>query len=131
MLHSRAVSIQRFQPSPIRRSFNTTDAQFKKQGVDPVLLLPSNVNYPNAAAYLAARGFNALVGQPLGITARVFDFGPRTQRDVTTLQRLSIGARGELFGQSWELAYSDNTYELLRHDGCAAWCEGLGPTLFA
>ncbi len=113
VLYTRSVQIQRFQPSPIRRSFNTTDAEFVKQGVDPVLLLfPSNPNYKQAADFLTAQGQAAIVGQPLAITARVFDFGPRTQRDVTEQSRLVLGARGEVAGQSYELAYSDNTYEL-------------------
>ena len=112
-LYSKNIQTQRFQPSPIRRSFNITDAQFQAQGVDPVLLIkPSNPNYKIAADYLTATGFGSIVGQPLAITARVFDFGPRTQRDVTEQSRLVVGARGEVAGQSFELAYSSNKYEL-------------------
>lgn len=113
VLHSKNIVIQTFQPSPIRRSFNTTDAQFQAQGVDPVLLIkPSNPNYKIAADFLTAAGFGSIVGQPLAITARVFDFGPRTQRDVTEQSRLVFGARGDIAGQSYELAYSTNKYEL-------------------
>jgi iron complex outermembrane recepter protein len=112
-MYSKNTQVQRFQPSPARRSFFTTDAQFKIQGVDPVLLIkPSNPNYKTAADFLTATGFGSIVGQPLAITARVFDFGPRTQRDVTEQSRLVFGARGELAGQSYELAYSSNKYEL-------------------
>ena len=110
---SKSTVTQRFQPSPIRRSFNTTDAQFKAQGVDPVLLIyPTNPNYVTAANYLKAQGFGALVGQPLAITARVFDFGPRTQTDITELKRLVVGARGEIAGQSYEVGLADSKYQL-------------------
>jgi iron complex outermembrane receptor protein len=112
-LYSKNKVIQRFQPSPLRRDFMTTDAEFQNQGVDPVLLIyPSNPNYKIAADYLTARGNTALVGQPLAVTARVFDFGPRTQDDTTVQTRLTFGARGDLGGHSWEAAYSDNKYEL-------------------
>ena len=112
-LYSKNKVIQRFQPSPLRRDFMITDAEFQKQGVDPALLIyPSNPNYKIAADYLTARGNTALVGQPLAVTARVFDFGPRTQEDTTTQTRLTLGARGDLAGHSWEVAYSDNKYEL-------------------
>jgi iron complex outermembrane receptor protein len=113
VIHTRSTITQRFQPSPVRRGFLVTDDEFAKQGVDPVLLIkPSNPNYAIAANFLKAQGFGALVGQPLAITARVFDFGPRTQEDVTVQKRLVFGARGEVFGQSYEVAYSDNKYEL-------------------
>ena len=113
VLYTKSTSTQRFQPSPVRRSFLVTDAQFNAQRVDPVLLIyPTNPNYKIAADYLNANGFGALVGQPLAVTARVFDFGPRTQRDVTQQSRYVLGGRGEIAGQSWEVAYSSNKYEL-------------------
>ncbi|MEJ6003632.1 TonB-dependent receptor domain-containing protein [Paucibacter soli] len=113
VLFSRNEQTQRFQPSPVRRSFLTSDAEFKKQGVDPaLLLLPSNPNYQIAANYLNANGFGALVGQPLAITARVFDFGPRTSKDITEQSRFVVGGRGEVMGQNYEVAYSDSKYEL-------------------
>ena len=112
-LYTKSTQIQRFQPSPIRRSFNVTDGEFQTRGVDPALLiLPSNPNYRIAADYLTARGFGALVGQPLAITARVFDFGPRTQNDVNEQSRVVLGARGDVAGQVFEVAFSDNKYEL-------------------
>lgn len=114
VLWSKSQVIQRFQPSPLRRDFMTpSDAQFGLQGVDPVLLIsPSNPNYQFAADYLTAQGFGALVGQPLAVTARVFDFGPRTQDDTTTQSRLLVGARGRLLGQDWELAAMRNESKL-------------------
>ena len=113
LLYSKNDTTQRIQQSPVRRSFLLTDDQFQKQGIDPALLiLPSNPNYKIAADYLKAQGFGALVGQPLAITARVFDFGPRTAKDVTTQRRLVFGARGDVAGQAYEVAYADNKYEL-------------------
>ena len=112
-VYSENKQTQRFQPSPVRRSFLTTDAKFSQQGVPPALLIfPTNPNYKTAADYLTANGFGALVGQPLAITSRVFDFGPRTSKDVTTLTRWVLGARGEFMNQNYELAYSDSKYEL-------------------
>lgn len=113
VLFTRNEQTQAFQPSPVRRSFLVTDGQFQTQGVDPALLIfPSNPNYKTAADYLTAKGFGAIVGQPLAITARVFDFGPRTSKDTTEQSRWVFGARGEIAGQSYEVAYSDNKYEL-------------------
>ena len=113
VLFTRNEQTQAFQPSPVRRSFLTSDGQFDAQGVDPALLIfPTNPNYKIAADYLTAKGFGSLVGQPLAITARVFDFGPRTGRDITEQTRWVLGSRGEIAGQSYEVAFSDGKYEL-------------------
>ncbi|NDE05424.1 MAG: TonB-dependent receptor, partial [Flavobacteriia bacterium] len=59
----------RYQPSPVRNSFLTTDSLFALQKVDPALLInPSNPNYKIAADYLTKQGFSSLVGQSLAIT---------------------------------------------------------------
>jgi iron complex outermembrane recepter protein len=107
-LYSKSTVTQIFQPSPVRRSFLTpADALFQKQGVDPALLIfPSNPNYKTAADYLNANGYGSLVGQPLAITSRVFDFGPRTSVDVYNFNRLVAGARGTVVGQDFELSYT-------------------------
>ena len=110
-LYSRSVVTQIIQPSPVRYDFLTpSDSKFQELGVDPALLIyPSNPNYKIAADYLNARGFGSLVGQPLAITSRVFDFGPRMQRDVATQSRIVAGARGTvLANHDWEAAYSFN-----------------------
>lgn len=114
VLWSRSQVIQRFQPSPLRRDFMTpSDAQFGAQGVDPVLLIfPDNPNYDFAARYLRANGFGSLVGQPLAVTARVFDFGPRTQDDTTTQSRVLGGLRASWLGQDWEAALMRNESKL-------------------
>jgi iron complex outermembrane recepter protein len=109
VLFSKSTVTQKFQPSPIRRSFLLTDGQFALQGVDPALLIsPSNPNYQIAADYLNANGFGALVGQPLAITARVFDFGLRTSEDENEQTRLVVGSRGTLFGLDYEVAVAHN-----------------------
>ena len=113
VLFTRNEQTQAFQPSPVRRQFLTSDGQFKTQGVDPALLIfPTNPNYKIAADYLTAQGFGTLVGQPLAITSRVFDFGPRTSNDITEQTRWVLGARGEIVGQSYEVAFSDGKYDL-------------------
>jgi len=119
---------QAIQPSPLRRSFMTTDTLFNDLGVDPVLLIrPSNPNYAIAASYLQAQAdaataagdtatadaYNALLGQPLAVTARVFDFGPRTVKDKSTQQRFTLGARGTLIGShDYDVYIAHNQSEL-------------------
>jgi iron complex outermembrane receptor protein len=118
-LWSQNVLTNKIQPSPLRRSFLISDDQFFKQGVDPVLLLkPTNVNYPTAIAYLnslpASTGGPALaaMGVPLAFTARVFDFGLRTNEDTSTQSRFTVGARGNWMKQDWEIAYVYNRNHL-------------------
>jgi iron complex outermembrane recepter protein len=115
-LYSKSRVIQQFQPSPLRRSFMVSDAMFFSQGVEPALIIrPSNPNYAIADAYLRAMhaadpdaGFGALIGQPIAVTARVFDFGPRTQDDLSKQSRLTAGARGNFGAIDWELAVASN-----------------------
>jgi iron complex outermembrane recepter protein len=131
-LYSKSVVTQTIQPSPIRRSFLVTDEQFATSGVNPVLLIrPTNPNYSIAANYLAALAaqdpitldadgnpvhngpaYAALAGQPLAVTARVFDFGPRTQKDTSTQERLVAGIRGSVLNQDYEVALSTNRNKL-------------------
>jgi iron complex outermembrane recepter protein len=119
-LYSRSEVTQQFQPSPLRRSFMVTDAQFALQGVEPALIIrPTNPNYAIATAYLNAmeaanpgQGFGALVGQPLAVTARVFDFGDRTSFDTSKQSRFIAGARGSFGSQDWEVAASHNENKL-------------------
>jgi iron complex outermembrane receptor protein len=112
-LYSKNIVTQRIQTSPVRRSFLTSDGLFQERGVDPALLIfPTNPNYQIAADYLNANGFGALVGQPLSITSRVQDFGPRTSEDTSEQTRLVAGVRGTLLGQDYEVAYSQNDSKL-------------------
>ncbi len=121
LLYSRTKVTQQFQPSPMRRSFSVTDSAFALQGVDPVLLIrPTNPVYNSILVpYLNAQhtrdttqGFDQLIGQPLAVTARVFDFGPRTQVDIATQSRVSGGLRGTFAKQDWEIAASRNESKL-------------------
>ena len=115
-LYSKSTVEQNFQPSPLRRSFMVTDALFAQQGVEPALILrPTNPNYSIASQYLAAmeaanpgRGYGALIGQPLAVTARVFDFGLRQQDDVSKQSRFTGGLRGNFMKQDWEVAVTQN-----------------------
>jgi len=120
ILYSKSTVVQQFQPSPVRRSFLTSDDLFKQLGVDPVLLLrPTNPNYEIARQYLAAmeaahpgNGFGALIGQPLAVTARVFDFGDRKSEDESTQTRIVGGVKGTWQEKDYEFAYSHNQSKL-------------------
>ena len=107
-LFSRSTVTTTYQPSPMRTSFMETGAEaFAAKGVDPVLLLRStNPAYAQAASYLQSQGLGALVGQDLGITSRVWDFGPRVDENVTTQTRLLGGVRGDWMEQSYNVAAS-------------------------
>lgn len=119
-LYSKSVVTQEYQPSPVRRSFLQSDQLFADTGVDPVLLIrPNNPNYQIAANYLAAmeaanpdKGYGALIGQPLAVTARVFDFGNRSNEDTATQSRLVAGLRGNAANQDYEVALSTNESKL-------------------
>lgn len=109
LLFSRSVVTTTIQPSPLRRSFLVTDNLFYTTGVDPVVLIrPNNPNYQIAANYLNAQGFGSIVGQPLAVTARVFDFGQRSQKAEADQSRLTAGLRGSLLAQDYEVALSHN-----------------------
>ncbi|HRH87620.1 MAG TPA: TonB-dependent receptor [Rubrivivax sp.] len=111
-LYSRSVVTTTYQPSPMRTSFMETGAAaFAAAGVDQVLLLrPGNPAYAQAAAYLQSVGLGALVGQDLGITSRVWDFGPRSEENTVTQSRLVGGLRGDWLEQSYTVAlgYSES-----------------------
>jgi len=119
-IYSRSEVTQQFQPSPLRRSFMVTDSLFATQGVEPALIIrPTNPNYSIASNYLAAmeatnpgQGYGALIGQPLAVTARVFDFGDRTSFDKSTQSRLTAGIRGSFAKQDWEVALTGNDNKL-------------------
>lgn len=103
----------RYQPSPVRNSFLTTDSLFAAQKVDPVLLIsPSNPNYKIASDYLTKQGFSSLVGQSLAITSRVFDFGPRTNTNNLNDARFVAGAKGDVNGHAWETAVYSMTSKI-------------------
>jgi iron complex outermembrane receptor protein len=110
MLYSKSTVTQSFQGSPLRRSFLTNDAEFDKQGVYPGLILyPSNPVYQSIAVpYLTSQGHNALIGQPLAITSRVFDYGNRISEDEATQSRLVLGAKGTIGKQDYEVALTSN-----------------------
>jgi iron complex outermembrane receptor protein len=109
-MYSESTITQSFQGSPLRKSFLETDAEFDKQGVDPALLLyPSNPVYQSIAVpYLNQQGFSNLIGKPLAITSRVFDFGNRTSVDKAKQSRLVLGAKGVVMGQDYEVALASS-----------------------
>ncbi len=115
--YAKSTQTQRFQPSPVRRSFLTSDSLFLAQGIDPALLVfPGNPAYQTGINYLTAQGFGAdvaaNVGRPFAVTSRVFDFGPRTSEDVNEQTRLVLGARGDIGKMNYDLAFADSKYKL-------------------
>ena len=109
LLYAKSEVTQRILPSPVRRSFLVTDAEFAKQGVVPALLLrPTNPSYATAINYLNANGVTALDGQTLAVTSRVFDFGKRTSHDTAEQTRFVAGARGVVMGQDYDVGVSHN-----------------------
>ncbi|MFZ6771716.1 TonB-dependent receptor [Undibacterium sp. SXout7W] len=114
-LYSQSKVTQTYQPSPARASFFSTDSQFAKQNVEAALLLyPNNPAYQNIAApFLKNNGFGSLVnGNPLSITSRVFDFGPRQNVDTATQSRIVVGSRGTIANQDYEVGFSSNESKL-------------------
>lgn len=110
MMYSKSNVTQTFQGSPVRRSFLVTDAEFQNQNVEPALVLyPSNPAYQTIAApYLNSHGFSSLVGKPLAITSRVFDFGGRSSRDEAAQSRVVVGVKGTFAEQDYEVAMTSN-----------------------
>lgn len=114
LLYSKSKITQTYQPSPARADFFQTDGLFQQQGVDPALLLmPSNPVYQSIAVpYLTSQGFTSLIGKPLAITSRVFDFGPRQNVDTAKQSRIVVGAKGALSFGDYEVALSHNESKL-------------------
>ncbi|USX25868.1 TonB-dependent receptor [Oxalobacteraceae bacterium OTU3CINTB1] len=114
LLYSQSKITQTYQPSPARSDFFESDGEFAKQGVDTALLLfPSNPAYQSIAVpYLQSRGQNALIGQPLAITSRVFDYGPRQNVDTAKQSRVVMGAKGNVGFGDYEIAYNHNESKL-------------------
>jgi iron complex outermembrane recepter protein len=112
-LYSQSKVITQIQPSPLRTDFLQTDELLAQRGIDPVLLVRRGTPAHNIAAdYLNAIGLPQLATQDLGVTARVFDFGQRVQEDTSTQSRLTVGARGDVFDQSYNVGLSWNQSKL-------------------
>jgi iron complex outermembrane recepter protein len=116
-IYSKSTVIATYQPSPLRTSFLETDESFGTPGQPgstgrALFLRPNNPNYAIASNYLQANGLGALDGEILGITARVFDFGPRTNEDTSTQSRIVAGVRGEFMDQSYTIAVASNQNKL-------------------
>jgi iron complex outermembrane receptor protein len=114
VLYSQSKVTQTYQSSPARASFFETDGQFAAQGVDAALLLfPSNPVYQSIAVpYLTSQGYTSLIGKPLSITSRVFDYGPRQNVDTAKQARVVVGAKGSLSFGDYEVGLSHNESKL-------------------
>ena len=114
VLYSQSKVTQTYQPSPARSDFFTGDSEFDNQHVIPALLLyPSNPVYQSIAVpYLTSHGYTSLIGQPLSITSRVFDYGPRQNVDTAKQARIVVGAKGTLGFADYEVGLSHNESKL-------------------
>lgn len=109
-IYSRSTVVQTYQPSPLRRSFATTNNRIANEGIDPSLIIyPSNPHYPTAHLTKYAPG---LVGLPVAVTARPEDFGGRQSTDVATQSRVVAGVKGIVAGQDYEVALMSNVSKL-------------------
>lgn len=117
--YNRNIVTQAIQESPLRTSFMETDELFGVEG-DPGSTARVLLVRPGSAAYtkyvLPWIAANPTLGldptKAIGVTARVFDFGPRTSQDTTTQERLVGGIRGTIFGQDYNVAVSQNSSKL-------------------
>ena len=119
LLYSRSEVQPTYQASPLRRSFAAgSNLRLEQEGVDPSLIIyPHNPNYQIAADYLNKYGYvdangNPLAGQPLAITARVFDFGGRQSTDTNEQTRVVLGSRGVVMNQDYEIAFAHSKQKL-------------------
>ena len=99
------------QPSPYSVAFLATDGLFQARGVDPAIVLnPSNPAYQQyVLPYLLASSHPTLAGQPVTVSYRAFDAGPRIHTDSSTLAHLATGLTGSLSGFDYEAVYSHNS----------------------
>jgi iron complex outermembrane receptor protein len=117
--YNRNIVTQAIQESPVRTSFLETDELFGVEGAPGstarvLLVRPGSAAYTNyVLPWIAA---NPTLGldptKAVGVTARVFDFGPRTSQDTSTLSRLAGGIRGDIWGQDYNIGVYQNTSKL-------------------
>lgn len=117
--YNRNIVTQAIQESPVRTSFLETDELFGVEGAPGstarvLLVRPGSAAYTKyVLPWIAA---NPTLGldptKAVGVTARVFDFGPRTSQDTSTLSRLAGGIRGDIWGQDYNLTLYQNTSKL-------------------
>ena len=117
--YNRATVTQAYQTSPLRTSFMETDDAFGAEG-DPGSTARVLLVRPGSAAYtkyvLPWIAANPTLGldptKAVGVTARVQDFGPRTQQDTQTQQSLAGGIRGDILGQDYNVVVYQNSSNL-------------------
>ncbi len=117
--YNRNVVTQAIQESPARTSFFETDELFGVEGAPGstgrvLLVRPGSDAYTKyVLPWIAAHPELGLdPNKAVGVTARVFDFGPRTSQDTQTLSRLSGGIRGDVYGQDYNVVVYQNESKL-------------------
>ena len=116
---NRNVVTQAIQESPLRTSFLETDELFGVEGAPGstarvLLVRPGSDAYTKyVLPWIAANpGLGLDPTKAVGVTARVFDFGPRTSQDTQTLSRLAGGIRGDIWGQDYNVVVYQNQSKL-------------------
>jgi iron complex outermembrane receptor protein len=106
---SNNKTVTREQPSPYSVSFLSSDFLFPEKGVNPAIVLnPSNPAYQSVVLpYLTSIG-SAAAGQPVTVSYRAFDGGPREHTDNSLQTHFTTGFEGNLKGWDFDSAYSYN-----------------------
>jgi iron complex outermembrane receptor protein len=98
-------TVTKEQPSPYSVAFLATDQAFALKNIFPAIIMrPSNPNYP--AAFLAG---TASAGQPVTVSYRATDGGPRVHTDDAGLAHMVFGAKGVVRDYDYEVAYNHNS----------------------
>ena len=84
--------VQRISPTPVSSAYTLT----------PVVVNPGTPFYP--AAYVASQGGNP--SQPVALSYRAIEFGPRTDEAISEQYRAVIGLQGNLRGWDYSLAFN-------------------------
>jgi len=130
LLYAHTRTVLQEQPSPFNPDFFSTDTAFTGSGVPASLLIyPTNPYYPSAwLTSVAGTSFGgspvpAMNGQPIAVTYRAYDGGPRVHTDFADQFRLIGGVTGTagawdydvalMFNQSRVEEDTNNGYQLM------------------
>jgi iron complex outermembrane recepter protein len=98
-------TVTKEQPSPYSVAFLATDPVFAQKNIYPAIIMqPTSPFYPTA--FLAG---TPSAGQPVTVSYRAFDGGPRVHTDVATLTHMVFGVKGESQKYDYEIFYNHNS----------------------
>lgn len=115
LLYAHTRTMLQEQPSPYNPDFFSTDTAFQGSGVPATLLIyPTNPYYPSAwLTSVAGTTFGgapvpAMNGQPIAVTYRAYDGGPRVHTDLADQLRLIAGVTGTAGAWDYDAALMFN-----------------------